>query len=170
MRSKTVFTIIVSALVVTASAFSYYSLVYAPSLRAAARTITLYFANSDATKVVPEQRTIPGDITGEIVLQELINGPTQPDLLATLPPGTRLLSFGVKEGVAFVNFSQEALDNHIGGTAAELMLIYSVVASLTELPEVRAVQFMVEGNMGPALWGHIDTSMPLPPDEQFIAR
>ncbi|MBT9152534.1 MAG: hypothetical protein DDT35_00754 [Firmicutes bacterium] len=50
------------------------------------------------------------------------------------------------------------------------MLVYSVIASLTELPEIAAVQFMVEGEVVESIWGHIDTSSPLMPDEHFIAR
>ncbi|MBT9135346.1 MAG: hypothetical protein DDT34_00397 [Firmicutes bacterium] len=50
------------------------------------------------------------------------------------------------------------------------MLVYSVIASLTELPEIAAVQFMVEKEVEESLWVHIDTSSPLMPDEHFIAR
>lgn len=170
MRGKTVLVLVISALLLSASAFSYYALVYAPSLRTEARIIKLYFGTIDASQVAPEERTIPGEITGEKILQELINGPVSSELVATLPRGTKLVSFSVENGVAFVNFSHEVVDHHIGGTASELMLIYSVVASLSELPGVTAVQFMVEGAIEPALWGHVDTSSPLTLDEQFIAR
>jgi len=43
--------------------------------------------------------------------------------------------------------SKEFVENHIGGSTAELMTINSIVASLTELPGIDKVQFLIEGNV-----------------------
>jgi len=50
------------------------------------------------------------------------------------------------------------------------MLVYSVIASLTEMPDIASVQFLLEGQVKESIWGHIDTSVPLTPDAKFIAR
>lgn len=126
-------------------------------------TVTLFFADSQAQYVIPEEReVVKGNATlEELIIQGLIDGPTSPGLGPTLPPGTRLLSLEVKEGVAYVNFSQEIQTRHAGGSAGEGMTIMSVVFSLTELPYVKAVQFMVEGKRVETLTGHADFTEPI---------
>lgn len=170
MRGKALQYVAVFGLVVLGSAFMFYSAAMAPSLRAEVGQITLYFADCEATQVRPEKRSILVPITADVIIGELIKGPQSADLVPTIPLCTRLLSLTVEEGVAFVNLSPEVRDNHQGGSASELMLVYSVVASLTELPNISEVQFLLEGKVEPAIWGHIDTSTPIGPDESFIAR
>ena len=160
----------VVGLVLLGSVFTFYSNVLAPSPVDESRIVTLYFANSEATQVAPEQRVLMVDVTPEAVIGELLKGPQNADLLITIPQDTRLLSLKVADHIAYVNFSREVKDNYSGGSAAELMLVYSVVASLTELPEITEVQFLLEGAIDPSLWGHMSTDIPIRPDESFIAR
>ena len=134
------------------------------------REVRLYFSNREGTQVVGENRALAGTITAEKIVRELIKGPEAPHLYPTLPPSTRLLSLLVQGRIAYVDFSREVQDNFLGGTAAELMLVYSVIASLTEMPDIASVQFLLEGQVKESIWGHIDTSVPLTPDAQFIAR
>ncbi|KAF0195111.1 MAG: Lipoprotein LpqB GerMN domain-containing protein [Bacillota bacterium] len=170
MRSKSFIIGAVVGLVLLGSAFTFYSYVLAPSQHAESRQVTLYFANSQVTQVAPEKRVLSVEVTPEAIVFELIKGPQTADLFPTIPQGTRLLSVKVADRIAYVNFSREAKDNHSGGSAAELMLVYSVVASLTELPEVAELQFLLEGVIEPSIWGHMNTDLPIPPDDNFIAR
>ena len=140
MRGKSFIIVAVVGLVLLGSVFTFYSNVLAPSPLDESRRVTLYFANSEATQVVPEQRVLTVDVTPEAVILELIKGPQNADLLMTIPQGTRLLSLEVADHIAYVDFSREVKDNYSGGSAAELMLVYSVVASLTELHGVDRTQ------------------------------
>ena len=78
-----------------------------------------------------------------------------------MPEGTRLISVDNVDGVAYVNFSRELVDRHPGGSTGELMTIDAVVLSLTELPEVEKVQFLVEGVKLETLAGHMSILEPI---------
>jgi germination protein M len=48
------------------------------------------------------------------------------------------------------------------------MTVYSIVNSLTEISPIKGVQILVEGNERNSLVGHVDISMPLLRDEDWI--
>ncbi|MGO0122773.1 GerMN domain-containing protein [Desulfothermobacter acidiphilus] len=138
----------------------------------AKRQVTLYFADREAQHLVPEVREVEvGDHPLEqVVVEELIKGPTDPSLCPTIPAGTKLLSLEVKDGVAYVNFSSQFKQQHSGGSAGELMTIYSVVDSLARLGTVHKVQFLLEGRKEESILGHMDTSVPIDPDWSLVAK
>ncbi|GAE90589.1 GerMN domain-containing protein [Acetivibrio straminisolvens] len=114
------------------------------------RTVTVYFGDFQAEKVVPEARTVEikaGDSIEKIIFDELAKGPESEALDPVIPEGTQLLSVKTENGICTLNLSKEFVENHIGGTAAELMTINSIVASYTELPEIDKVQFLIDGNV-----------------------
>lgn len=133
--------------------------------------ITLYFAEKQAEYVVPETREIPETkAVAEITMIELIKGPQENDHLKTIPRGTQLRSLTIKDGVAYVDFSRELVNNHPGGSAGETMTIYSVVNTLTQIPEIKKVQFLVEGKKIETIAGHYDTSQPFERREDLIRK
>lgn len=132
--------------------------------------ITLYFGDQDAMYLIPEERFV---VKGnkkleEIVIEELIQGPKNPDLFQTVPKEAKLISLEVVDGVAYVNFSQEFQTKHWGGSAGELMTVYSITNSLAELPEIDKVQFLLEGKKQEAILGHVDTTEPLAPNYRMV--
>ena len=48
------------------------------------------------------------------------------------------------------------------------MTVYSIVNTLTEISQIKGVQILVEGNEKKTLIGHVDISMPLLRDEDWI--
>ncbi len=135
--------------------------------------LTLYFAGADAAGLVAEQRTVELKNLAElpsVVVQELIVGPKNTGLFPTFPPETRLLSLKVEDSIAMVDFSQDIVTKHWGGSAGETLTIMSLVNSLTELEEIEEVRILVEGEKADSLLGHWDTSQPLERDESFILR
>ncbi|HOM02997.1 MAG TPA: GerMN domain-containing protein [Acetivibrio sp.] len=112
------------------------------------RIITLYYSNSNADKVVAEKREVEISKDTQIerlVFEELQKGPKGEGLFATIPKGTRLLSVSTKNGICTLNLSKEFVDNHSGGTAGEAMTLYSIINTMTELPGIDKVQFLIEG-------------------------
>ena len=110
--------------------------------------LKLYFADKDAQKLVAEARkvTLSQKESEEMrVLKELLKGPEKNFLTKTIPDETKILSVETKEGVCFVNLSQEFISKHIGGSNSEMLTVYSIVNSLTELENVDKVQFLIEG-------------------------
>jgi germination protein M len=130
------------------------------------KEVTLYFSDREAESLVGEKRVIKKgeDIEDEArdLVQELIRGP-RGKLLPTLPSKTRLLSLQLDEkGTARVNFSESLSRDHPGGSSAEMMTVYSVVNSLAHnFPEIKRVQFLVEGQEIETITGHLSLSRPI---------
>lgn len=141
------------------------------------KTVILYFSDAQAMYLVGETRDItfnPATRTasseaGEIV-RELIAGPRDPGKIRTIPAETQLLGVEVAEGLATVDFSEELRSKHPGGSTGELMTLYSLVNSLTELPEIKQVQIRINGSPLDTLAGHVDLTHPLTRDETMIKK
>jgi len=134
--------------------------------------VTLYFGDSQALELLPEEREVPSgdpDSVAESVLRELVEGPREEGHVLTIPKGTRVLSVEIRDGVAYADFSKELVEKHWGGSTGELFTVYSVVNTLTELEGVDAVQLLVEGEPLQTL-GHMDLSEPLERDEGMMGE
>ncbi|MEJ5376771.1 MAG: GerMN domain-containing protein [bacterium] len=139
------------------------------------KKVTLFFSDEQAEFLVGETREVedPGTVDGlaGVLLQELLRGP-QGGLQPTIPAGTRLLApVSCSEGICKVNFSQELVTRHPGGTSGEMMTIYSVVETLCEnLPKVKRVQFLVEGKPRETLAGHLFIGAAVAPEPGLSKR
>lgn len=134
-------------------------------------TITLYFPDEQAMYLVPEHRDVVVNKPIEnIIVEELIKGPKAPGRFGAIPEGTKLISIEIKDKIAYVNFSKEFKENHPGGSTGEMMTINSVVNSLTELPEIDKVQFLIEGKKEETLAGHVIFNEPFDRNESIIKR
>ena len=133
------------------------------------KEITLYFAGPDAMGLVPEVRSvIIVNDKFSTILEELIAGPKDPELYKTIPEETKVLQVIQKDQTLTVNFSKELRDNHWGGSTGEILTVYSIVNSLTEIPTVENVQFWIEGEQIETLVGHIDLRNPLAKNTSII--
>ena len=131
--------------------------------------IKVYFASADLSKLVGENRSLSG--SGDPAAQAvnmLIAGPSSKDLRPTIPAGTRLLGVEITGKVAYVDFSKEFVDNHPGGSAAEIATVYSIVNTLTALEGIDKVAFKVEGKPLALLKGHLDLTEPLGRDASLL--
>ena len=133
--------------------------------------ITLYFSDDAAMYVVGEVRNAPilDNSLEKTIVTELIKGPENKALLPTIPEGTKLLSIETKDSICFVNFSQDFVSKHSGGSAGEYITVYSIVNSLTELDNVEKVQFLVEGNKL-EIFKHMEFGEPFSRDASTIAQ
>lgn len=112
------------------------------------RYVKLYFANKNSDLLISEGRTVTinsKESLEYVLVNELIKGPKGDYMYPTIPEGTKVLSVETKEGICFVNLSQDFKSKHSGGSAGETMTIYSIVNTLTELDTVDKVQFLIEG-------------------------
>jgi germination protein M len=133
-------------------------------------SITLYFGDQEAMYLVPEVRqVVKGNQTlEEVVIAELIEGPSQSDLFQTVPKEAKLISIEVVDSVAYVNFNQDFQSKHWGGSTGEAMTLYSITNSLAKLPGIDQVQFLLEGKKQEAILGHSDTSEPIAPNWKMV--
>ena len=126
------------------------------------RPAILYFGHPEAMGVTPEVRWVrPEQLTPEWLLQALVAGPLDPGLVPVIPPAARVLGVERRGETITVDFSAAIVRDHPGGSAGEIMTVYSVVNTLTELPGVREVRWRVEGRQVETLVGHLDLSGPL---------
>ena len=134
-----------------------------------AREATLYFGSRNASGLVAEYRRVASsdDALENLrrVIEELVGGP-RGDGVPTLPSSVRLLAVFIREDTAFLDFSQEIVGDFSGGTAAEYMLIASIVqTACANFPEVEAVRILVEGEEVDSIGGHLYIARLLRPDE-----
>jgi germination protein M len=108
--------------------------------------VTLYFANEtgDSLKKITRNIFYTGSSSiEELVINQIINGPTENGLYATVPAGTTLLNVSTKEGICYVDFNEKFLEKL--PNISENVAIYSIVNSLVELPGINKVQFRING-------------------------
>lgn len=133
--------------------------------------VTLYFSDDQAEFLVPETRQIANvPDTAKAAIEELIKGPQEDGNNATIPSGTQVLGVEVNQGIAYVNFSKELIDNHWGGSTGELMTISSIVNTLTEFENIQKVQILVEGKVVETIAGHADVSKPFARNEAIVKK
>jgi len=131
--------------------------------------VNLYFSDSQAMYLEPEKRKISQtpSLARQAVI-ELIKGPENSELYPTIPKGTQVNEVYIADEIVYIDLSEEIFTNHPGGSSGELMTIYSIVNTLTEIPPIKGVQILVGGNEKNSLVGHIDISMPLLRDKDWI--
>jgi len=131
-------------------------------------SIVLYFADADGY-LQAEQRSVNKTAgLARQTMQELCRGPRTQGLSATIPADTRLLDINIQEGLCTVNFSQELVDKHSGGSGSENATVYSIVNSLTQFSSIEQVQILVDGKVVDSIAGHLDVSAPLTRDSNLI--
>ena len=119
----------------------------------------------------PEQTISVADRARQI-LEELLAGPDNAVLEAPLPAGTVLQSILLTpEGVLFVDLgSPDRSPPPAGGSQQELLTVFSVVDSvLLNLPEIRSVVLLWNGQQRESFAGHIDTTYPLLANTDLVA-
>ena len=132
--------------------------------------VTLFFAAQDGSGLVREGREVEIDQGASpeervaALVAELVSGPLGSHA-PTLPPNTRLLGVRLEGEVAKVDFGAEFKEGIPGGSSAEVAAVYSVVDTVAaNVPQVKGVQFLIEGAPVSELKGHLDLSAPLAPD------
>jgi germination protein M len=133
--------------------------------------VTLYFSDESAQYLVPESRKIAlTDYPAKLAIEELIKGPENSKLYPTIPQTTKVNGLYVSDRIAYIDFSSEIKEDHPGGSTGELLTVYSVVMTLTSFPDIDKVQLLVDGNSGETLVGHVDITIPLERDDQWLRR
>jgi hypothetical protein len=135
----------------------------------------LYFPGADGY-LHPEERELA--VTGEVrnraraLVLAILDGPRAAGLMAPFPEGVGLLDLYVApDGTVYVDLgAEERPDPPSGGSLAEMMMVYSLVDTLAlNLPEVERVALLWNGLQRETFSGHLDTSVPLAPEDDLLA-
>jgi hypothetical protein len=133
----------------------------------------LYFPSLSDRRLVPESRPIKWaqseDDRVRQVLLALAEGSHQ-GLSHSLPAATIVRAvFLTSGGTAYVDFSNDILNSLSPGIETECLSVYSVVDSITaNIPSVKRVKILVQGQEVETLDGHADLTEAIVPDTSLI--
>ena len=127
-------------------------------------SINVYYPNADGTKLIAVKRKVKSTAAEDkytAAVKSLMQGTKEKSQTSIIPKQAKLRSVKVEGGVARVDFSQDLVKHFVGGSTGEEMLVGSIVNTLTEFPEVKQVQILIEGNPVETIAGHMDLSTPV---------
>jgi len=152
--------------------------------------ITIYFSKYTDTDIylIPIKRQVNGNELYKKALEELIKGPiNHSEGNSVLPETTRILSVEKKGNILEVDFSKEILTDadkililstkdHWLNIAIEEIALKSIVNTLTEFSDIKAVKILIEGKSNGKIggieienfWGHSNLNFNFERDESVI--
>jgi spore germination protein GerM len=137
----------------------------------------LFFVAEGGMALVPHEQQVEIDavddsLTRARVILEHQLGEAPAPLASPFPEGTELRAvYLTPSGDAFVDLNREVTREHGGGSLDELFTVYALVNALTtNMPEISAVQILIEGREVDTLAGHIDLRHPLQRNMKWVAR
>lgn len=137
------------------------------------KEVTLYFSDETSSGLCPEKinvEVIQSQTIENQIVEQLIAGPKDGSHYSTIPPETKIRNIKTEESICYVDLSSEFVTKHNGGSSSEMLTIYSIVDSLTELDNVTKVQFLIEGQKEDSFKGHLDFSKPFARNEDIIIK
>ena len=129
------------------------------------QSVTIYYANKDATRLVGEKREVDkGGVAMQQAVQLLASKPLNKDGQQIIPSDVKCLA------VATVNFSSElkSVKNHLGA-GGQLLMMSSIANTLTNFDGVTAIRISIEGKIQKAL-GDMDLSDPIGRSDDLIEK
>ena len=132
-------------------------------------TVLLYFINPDGKSLKEVERTVLNDASlsmEKMVMTLLMAGPMDKSELAPIPKGVSLQDITIKTGTCYVNFDSTFLKNTQDFDPN--LIIYSIVNTLSELPDVNKVQISVNGSSDVKFKEMISLSEPFVKDMSYV--
>lgn len=127
---------------------------------------TLFYVGESGLELVPVTRevqygTTPAEQARRIVEAQIQAAPQ--GLSTSIPAATKVRNvFLTPGGEAYVDFSGEFTTGHSGGSFGETMAVFAIVNALTmNLPDITAVQILIDGKEVDTLAGHVDLRHPI---------
>ena len=75
----------------------------------------------------------------------LIEGPKNEQLMGLFPEGTKVNNVEIKEGIVYIDFSEEFINEQKLGEEQEKKIINSILKTLLELSEVNGIKILIDG-------------------------
>jgi len=111
--------------------------------------ITLYFLDPNTYELSPEARQIDAkellDNPYEFLINLLIEGPKNENLLKLIPENTKLNSAQIKNNILYIDFSEDFIKEQNLGKEQEELILKSIVNTVTELTEINKVAILIDG-------------------------
>lgn len=108
-------------------------------------TITLYFLDKATNKLKSESKLIDANELlknpYKIIVQKLIEGPHDENLLSVFPENTRLIDANLANNCVILNFSEDLLN--FKDDSQKFNIINSILNSLSQLNEVNSIKILI---------------------------
>ena len=122
--------------------------------------INVYYLDTMGEYLVGEARIVLSENKYVDALYELMKLPVDSSLYRLVPDSTKINSIVFEDGLVKVDLSKEFVEDRITSDTEDILLIYSIVNTLTEFPEVNSVSFYIDGEKLDIL-GEIDIKEPV---------
>ncbi|NLF95913.1 MAG: GerMN domain-containing protein [Candidatus Riflebacteria bacterium] len=138
-----------------------------------AHTLKIYFAQKGKDSLASEERRVRKRsmliAQARQIVETLLEGPTSSVFYRAIPKGTTLRGLFFESGVFTVDLSKEFAEVSDLGACEQVLSVYSLVNSLTELDPRARVRFLINGSEPAAENGHVDLSQQLTRNEDLVA-
>ena len=122
-------------------------------------TINVYYADQNGEYLIGEARILSGGSKYVDAISEMMKEPIDSSLVKLIPESTKINSVTVNDGIAKVDLSKNFVDDKFPGETMDILVIYSIVNTLTEFPDVNSVEFYIDGTRLGVL-GQLDLQEP----------
>lgn len=127
---------------------------------------TLFYVSDDGAALVQVVREVPFGATPAEQARHIVEAQVLPPpdgYASAIPAGAKVRSvFLGAHGEAYVDLGPEVATGHGGGSSGEALAVFAIVNAITSnLPDVSAVQILVDGKEVDSLAGHIDLRQPI---------
>ncbi len=135
----------------------------------------LFYASEDGGELISVVREVPFGATpaeqARLIVEAQVRTPSDGNVSA-IPNGTKVRAlFLGAHGEAYVDLSTEVVIGQSGGTLDEALSVFAIVNAITSnLPDVNAVQILVDGKEVDSLAGHIDLRQPIARATNWIRK
>ena len=135
----------------------------------------LFYVSEDGTALVQVIRDVAFGATPAEQARRIVEAQVrtpQDGQASAIPAGTKVRAvFLGAHGEAYVDLSVEASTGHRGGALDEALAVFAIVNAITSnLPDVSAVQILVDGKEVDSLAGHIDLRQPIRRTADWIRK
>jgi len=136
---------------------------------------TLFVVADDGSELVPVSREVLYGATpaeqARRISEAQVEKPADGKVSA-IPAGTTVRAvFLARGGEAYVDLGGTIVSGHTGGSLNEALTVYAIVNAVTiNLPDVTAVQILIEGKEVDTLAGHLDLRAPLAKGLEWVRK
>ena len=129
---------------------------------------SIYCVDAEMLRLIPVRTSIPkmpAKKTAQYVLDKMIEGyDDNPKIRRIIPKDEHCLKVSVKDNIAYVDISGELIENTPDGRDMEMLMVYSIVNSLTEIDGIVNVRFTIDGRVQKDFVGYLDMRETFIPD------
>ena len=135
----------------------------------------LFYVADTGVELQPVSAEVPFGETPSEQAKRIVEAQVQPPpegVLSAIPSGTKVRAVYLSSrGEAYIDLTGDVSRGHTGGSLDEALAVFALVNALTvNLPDITAVQILVEGKEVDTLAGHLDLRHPLKRALEWVKR